>query len=90
MWDERWISVSAESIWLNDLASARRCQVIATDLPDGLFYKFAVQTRLQKYSASPFGRNTFSDSARPASIRGAYRDRHGRWVRDAMDALAAR
>jgi hypothetical protein len=24
---------------------------------------------------------------RPASTRGAYRDRHGRWMRDAMDAL---
>jgi hypothetical protein len=22
--------------------------------------------------------------------QGAYRDRHGRWVRDAMDAMAAR
>jgi hypothetical protein len=27
--------------------------------------------------------------ARPASTRGAYRDRHGRWRQDAMDALAA-
>src|ERR1700733_13532875 len=25
----------------------------------------------------------------PASTRGAYRDRHGRWVRDAVDAMAA-
>jgi len=29
-------------------------------------------------------------SARPVPLRGAFRDRHGRWVRDAMDALAAR
>jgi len=42
----------------------------------------------QKYFASPFARNTFSDSSRPASLRGAYRDRHERWVRDAVDALA--
>ena len=27
--------------------------------------------------------------ARPAPIRGALRDRHGCWVRDAMDALAS-
>jgi hypothetical protein len=25
----------------------------------------------------------------PASTRGAYRDRHGRWVRDAVDVMAA-
>jgi hypothetical protein len=29
-------------------------------------------------------------SAHPVPPRGAYRDRHGRWVRDAMDALASR
>ena len=28
-------------------------------------------------------------SARPVPTRGAYRDRHGRWVRDAMDASDA-
>jgi hypothetical protein len=29
-------------------------------------------------------------SAHPAFTRGAYRDRHGRWKRDAVDALAVR
>jgi hypothetical protein len=43
---------------------------------------------LQKYFAShrPSIGGYFR---RPASIRGAYRDRHGRWVRDAVDAMAA-
>jgi hypothetical protein len=46
----------------------------------------AVHPLPKKYFASPFARNTFSDSGRPASHRGAYRDRHERWVRDAVDA----
>src|SRR2546430_10917131 len=29
------------------------------------------------------------NSRHPALMRGAYRDRHGRWVRDAMDAAAS-
>jgi hypothetical protein len=29
------------------------------------------------------------DSRRPALTRGAYRDRHGRWVRDAVDAAVS-
>jgi len=29
-------------------------------------------------------------SARPAATRGALRDRHGRWKRDAMDAACCR
>jgi hypothetical protein len=29
------------------------------------------------------------NSRHPAPMRGAYRDRHGRWVRDAMDAAAS-
>jgi hypothetical protein len=44
--------------------------------------------------SSPFCKNIFVFLCRkslhrrshPASTRGAYRDRHGRWVRDAMDA----
>jgi hypothetical protein len=43
----------------------------------------------EKYFSSRFARNTFTDSRRPASNRGAYRDRHERWVRDAVDAVAA-
>jgi hypothetical protein len=29
------------------------------------------------------------NSRHPAPMRGAYRDRHGRWARDAMDAAAS-
>ena len=32
---------------------------------------------------------TAIEPIRPASIRGAYRGRHGRWERDAVDAMAA-
>ena len=39
----------------------------------------------EKYTASVF-RNYMFFSARPASIGGAYRDRHGRGRRDAVDA----
>jgi hypothetical protein len=34
--------------------------------------------------------NQYHLSRYPASPRGAYRDRHGRWVRDAVDASAVR
>jgi hypothetical protein len=33
--------------------------------------------------------NQSYNSRHPAPMRGAYRDRHGRWVRDAMDAAAS-
>ena len=57
-----------------------------TDLPGGLFGEFAVQSSLQKYFASPFGRNSFIDSpSRP--IRGAYASSRT-LVRDAVDAAA--
>jgi hypothetical protein len=46
-----------------------------------------VQTTQQKYSASLLTQITGSlRASRPA--RGAYRDRHGRWVRDAVDTDA--
>jgi len=61
-----------------------------TDLPDGRTCKFSVQPFDEKYFASPFARNSFIDSSRPASIRGAYRDRHERGARDAVDAGGAR
>jgi hypothetical protein len=49
----------------------------ATDLPDGQILQIRVQPSLQKYSASPFGRNSFIDSSVPL-LRGAFRDRHKR------------
>jgi hypothetical protein len=57
-------------------------------LPVGLFFDSAVQPSPQKYFVSPFGRNSFIDS--PSRLtRGAYRDRHGRWVRDAVDVAVS-
>jgi hypothetical protein len=46
----------------------------------------AVHPVREKYFASRFGRRSITDSSRPASTRGAFRDRHGRGVRDAVDA----
>jgi hypothetical protein len=54
-------------------------------LPDGQIAEPPVQPPLQKYSGSLQSQITSTSIAsRPA--RGTYRDRHGRWVRDAMDA----
>jgi len=53
-------------------------------LPDGQIADPPVQPFLQKYSGFLFTQITSTSIAsRPA--RGTYRDRHGRWVRDAMD-----
>jgi hypothetical protein len=55
----------------------------STDLPDGLFRNLRVQPSLQKYSASPFGRNSFIDSpSRPTEGRIAIVTDAGR---DAVD-----
>ena len=62
----------------------------STDLPVGQITRMPVQPHLQKYFAMPVGQIIFMTSRHPASIRGAYRDRHGRWVRDAVDAIASR
>jgi hypothetical protein len=48
-----------------------------------------VQSSARKYFALPVGQIIFITSRHPASIRGAFRDRHERWVRDAMDAGGA-
>jgi hypothetical protein len=47
-----------------------------------------VQSHLQKYSASRFTQIKTITRAVPAH-RGAFRDRHGRWARDAVDAAAS-
>jgi hypothetical protein len=48
----------------------------------------SVQPRPQKYSASHFPQITLRTLAVPAH-RGAFRDRHGRWAGDAVDASGA-
>ncbi len=42
----------------------------------------------RRRAALPKTPNQWLPSARPALSRGALRDRHGRWVRDAVDAVA--
>jgi hypothetical protein len=46
-----------------------------------------IHARCLKYSTSVFRKYMFV-FARPASPEGAFRDRHERWVRDAMDVAA--
>jgi hypothetical protein len=63
----------------------------ASDLPVGQEMHRArksVQPSQRKYSASRLPQITIRVSAVPAR-KGAYRDRHGRWAGDAMDALAS-
>jgi hypothetical protein len=73
-------------------ARAVRSNDISSDLPDGqitrlLFLAF-VHPLVEKYFAFAVGQITFRSSRHPRPIRGAFRDRHGRWARDAMDAFA--
>jgi hypothetical protein len=53
--------------------------------PESIVHSF-----LQKYFVSPVGQIISTSSRHPASIRGALRDRHERWVRDAVDAFGAK
>jgi hypothetical protein len=71
-------------------SAASRRLATAGDLPDGQISDLPVQPELQKFFASAPARNSFIDSSRPVSIRGALRGRHERWVRDAMDARHAK
>jgi hypothetical protein len=57
-------------------------------LPDGQISAWPVQSRPQKYSCSRQTQITFITLAVPAH-RGAFRDRHGRWAGDAVDANGA-
>jgi hypothetical protein len=49
----------------------------------------SVQSWAKKYSAFAVGQIIFTSSPVPRSSRGAFRDRHGRRARDAMDASGA-
>ena len=48
----------------------------------------SVQSCAKKYFALPVGQIIFIPSRHPGPIRGAFRDRHERWMRDAMDAIS--
>jgi hypothetical protein len=54
---------------------------------DGSHAQIARRVNLSQLTFTP---NHNEHPAYPVPPRGAYRDRHGRWVRDAVDALAAR
>jgi hypothetical protein len=56
----------------------------ASDCPSGC--GSLARRAILRFTETP---NQWLNSSRPASMRGAFRDRHGRWVRDAMDAAAA-
>ena len=65
---------------VNPLSSKLATAACPTDLPDGLFLRWAVQSHLQKYFAFPPTQITsYPPSSRPTG--GAYRDRHGRGMR---------
>jgi len=48
-----------------------------------------VQSFQKKFSVSRLTQNSGISKTIPHPQRGAYRDRHGRWVRDAVDASRA-
>jgi len=60
------------------------------DLPDGQLSRIPVQSLRKKYFA--FSETQISRNVRaiPHPRRGAYRDRHGRWEWDAVDAAVSR
>ncbi len=58
-------------------------------VPDGQITEFPVQPHSRKYSCSPFTQITSYQSPSRSLQRGAARDRHGRWERDAVDAMGA-
>jgi hypothetical protein len=74
-------------MWTRDLQIRLRQK---PHFPKRINAESIVQSSTQKYFALPVGQIIFRTSRHPAPARGAYRDRHGRWARDAMDALAAR
>jgi hypothetical protein len=56
--------------------------------PDGQISETAVQSLLQKYFCFHLSQIISLSGAVSCPLGGAYRDRHGRWVRDAVDADA--
>jgi hypothetical protein len=76
-----------EMSWTAIVRIYRRRFNRAADLPGGPAAQNRVQPFQQKYFASPFGRSSFIDSPSRLGHKGRTR-RHGRWVRDAVDATA--
>src|SRR3984893_1796988 len=61
---------------------------VGRDFLNQINLMLAVQSCPQKYSPSRFTQIKSISAAVPAH-RGAFRDRHGRWARDAVDAAAS-
>jgi hypothetical protein len=57
----------------------------AGDLPDGLIFRNHVKPFRQKYFSFSETRIRPMFRSVPHPLGGAYRDRHGRWARDAVD-----
>ena len=60
--------------------------VTPTDLPDGLIFRIRVKPCHEKYFAFTEMQITCMTLPIPHP-QGALRDRHGRWARDAVDAI---
>jgi hypothetical protein len=67
--------------------SLRSCGLWA-DLPDVMIFRNHVNPSFGKYFSFP-EMQISRMVCHPAPARGALRDRHGRWARDAMDALTS-
>jgi hypothetical protein len=64
-------------------------QQLLADLPDKQITQHRVQPSREKYFCFHLTQITGLFSPVPRPLRGAYRDRHGRWVWDAMAATAS-
>jgi len=65
----------------------------AANQPDGQItsdFQKSCQAPKSKIFRLAVGQISARDFGRPVPTRGALRDRHGRWVRDAVDAAAVR
>jgi hypothetical protein len=59
---------------------------VCFDLPDGQSGDLAVKSRFVKLFVSLFDQIISLFRVIPHPLGGTYRDRHGRWVREAVDA----
>jgi len=82
-----WVKVTIAEVRQFDRCRYLRAHHHALICPDGLFDAWRVQPPFEKYFRFHLTQITGLSPAIP-SHRGAFRDRHGRWVRDTMDAVA--
>ena len=83
---------SGEFFWMPHRSRGLKCGRNRLRVYGNLLKRFnliwAVQSSIAEIFRFPAILDRWLAPLRPASIRGALRDRHERWVRDAMDALA--